>query len=246
MADWRILVGRVTLFPALPYDRKASELFRAVWGGEPDSFQTGPSGAIGGASVASGSRPPHSLSVSVQPGRVDFNVGARDPSGPPTLDMMLMSKDALFPVLDGLVERLPDVRSNRAAFFLSLAIRGESVEAANRVIVAAVDEKYRPPRLTDEEDFVLQVNTGTASRTQVDVRINVISKFSVERMQTFVFNPQAFQGPNSSPIREDTVSMISIDVNNRASLGPFELHSLRELVREMKELAYSRANEYLG
>src|SRR5450759_3474399 len=81
MNMWKGQIGRITLFPAAPMGPQlpsAVELYRQVWGGDPDSFQKQANPLA--PSVAQGIRKGFAVVCTAQPLRFDYTVGPIQPN----------------------------------------------------------------------------------------------------------------------------------------------------------------------
>ena len=156
MANWQFLGARVTIFPGLPLDQKASQLFREIWSDEPESFQSAP-GPLAPTSMASGTKLDAGVTITVQPGRVDLHVGSKSNQGLLNPNSYT-SKAILDRAVSAAIEHLPKIPGGRIGYFLSIGNSFDTTAEANEAICALIDDAYRPPHLRLEEDFSLQVN----------------------------------------------------------------------------------------
>src|SRR5258707_14513442 len=77
MAEWSAFVGRLTLFPSAPALNplpSAPELYRSIWGGDPDNFQKAQNPLS--PDMAQGKRGSMVAHCMVHPTRIDLNLGA--------------------------------------------------------------------------------------------------------------------------------------------------------------------------
>src|ERR1700728_466467 len=81
MAEWKAAAGRIILFsaaPMSPAQLSPLELYRQVWGGEPDNFQRQTNPLL--PSYAQGSVGALTVVCVTQPTRIDFNLGPPSPT----------------------------------------------------------------------------------------------------------------------------------------------------------------------
>jgi len=92
------------------------------------------------------------------------------------------------------------------------------LEEANKIIVSIIPELYRP-KLGNEEEFILQLNRPKISQRVDNLKMNLITKWSVERLQMFWMQTPTGPGthtastPTAIPGEVITAS-ISFDNNN--------------------------------
>jgi len=227
MNEWKALVGRITVFPApqssvaLP---SALDLYKKVWEGEPLNFQ-GPTNPLS-QSLAQGKRAGLGIGCSVHPLRIDFNlspVGRESPSEPPRLSVIENSKefhDELARIARMVGRDLLANSILRVATFLQfVSIEANSAEA-NKALMSIVPEQYRIA-LSNEEEFILQINRPRMSEQVEKLKMNLITKWSVERFQivsllvpisaTPAVAPQSSVAPQ---ITEFIVASVTFDNNN--------------------------------
>jgi hypothetical protein len=106
---------------------------------------------------------------------------------------------------------------SRVGLFLHFLEVAPSVEAANRALIRLMPEKYRT-RITDEEDFIFQINTPRVSSIE-NVRVNHILKWSADRFQVVKFAvPVNVPGDARTlppPERKDFIAAsVTLDINN--------------------------------
>ena len=246
MAGWQFLTARVTLFPGALLDRRAADIFREIWSSEPDSFQSGPPGPIGLSSAATAVRDGVGVTVNVQPGRVDLSFGPI--GGEIAAPVPFMNTQALVPAIDRLVDKLPNLPSNRIACFLTLGQICPDIVSANELIRSVMDSDYRPARLSDEFDFIFQVNHVTNSTVLPNLKYNLIIKFGVERLNTIFIPPQVPFVASSQSLgmmsREQIVSTVTVDYNNHPTSVSLQHDELLKVGRDLKKLAINAAAAY--
>lgn len=189
MNEWKALVGRITIFPAsqssvaLP---SALDLYKKVWEGDPLNFQ-GPTNPLS-PSLAQGKRAGLGISCSVHPLRIDFTlspVGRESPSEAPRLSVIEDSKefhDELARIARIVGRDLVTHPILRVATFLQFVSIEASPIEANKALMSIVPEQYRL-KLGDEEEFILQLSRPRMSQKVENLKMNLITKWSVERFQ---------------------------------------------------------------
>jgi hypothetical protein len=244
MPGWQFLEGRITLF-ALRETPKAADLFREAWGKEPDNFQSssGPNiGPFGGAgSIASSIEGELTKTVSVVPGRIDINISP-SASPDPGSTVRFLSSDSVVSALSFASGNLSLASLNRLGVYARLGSLASSDADANAMLCSAIDPKYRPPELTDETDFLLQVNRPTL--TEYNEILNLITKYALERVNTITFGVQGVVAP---VISERIVATISLDFNTRPRPGGYEKEQAKALLGDLlvhveeQTLAYTKS-----
>jgi hypothetical protein len=138
-------------------------------------------------SVAQGRRGSLSAGCLIHPTRIDFTL---TPSAPrqearstyPLIEDTGLLHSELLRVMDAIdrgVVLLPVLRAALSVVFL--APKASSAEA-NKMLTAVIPAPYGL-RLTDEEDFIFQVNRPYHSRKVEGVKMNSLTKWSVDRLQ---------------------------------------------------------------
>jgi hypothetical protein len=192
MTIWKALVGRITLFagpvasaPLLT----ALDLYQKVWEGNPDNFQSGTNPLM--PTFASGKRDGLMVGCIVQPTRIDLNLTPPPPetSEPGVPSFALIENTSR---LHGELERLThfvggSVITNsvsRVGLYLHFIKLTQTIVEANGELLGVMPTEYRV-RITDEEDFVFQVNRPRKSQKVDGPTINFLRKWNVDRFQVF-------------------------------------------------------------
>ncbi len=192
MNDWKALAGRITVFAGSPASGpllSALELFQKVWGGNPDNFQSSPNVLM--PSFAHGKRDGLTAGCIVQPTRIDFNFSPLPPAAREDRDAELaLIEDTtqlhaelvrLIESIDGFVVTNSVSRVGLALHFLTVT---SGIEEANKVLVSVMPNQYRVG-ITNEEDFIFQINRPRMSRDVKRIRLNYVTKWNVDRFQVF-------------------------------------------------------------
>ncbi len=164
MAGWKAQLGRITLFPAIPMGAdlgSALDLYKHTWKSDPDAYQKQPQAGLPFVpSTAQGTDNGLSISCSVHPIRIDLTV---TPLAQQNLQFSLIEDTKLF--RDALVRIVHSVSEhttsaiNRAACFVQFSSRAKDYVEANEIIASTIPEQYGGVKLTDEEDFILQIGS---------------------------------------------------------------------------------------
>lgn len=188
MNEWKATGGRLTLLSAVPMpsDRpSALDLYRRLWGGEPEGFQR-PSNPLM-PSVAQGTGENLKLVCIVQPGRIDFVISPSTPFQDPAQAQFPVVQDAselhtqLLHVMDEVGRNLVPNSIVRVAASIQFINVQPTFADANKALTSVIPASYGV-KVTDEEDFVFQVNRPRTSRTE-NIRMNEVIKWSVDRLK---------------------------------------------------------------
>jgi hypothetical protein len=191
MNEWKAAVGRITLFPTatvLSSPPSALDLYKRVWGGDPDNFQRQANPLM--PTVAQGKRGGITASCFVHPVRIDFNLTPTSPPHEitqlsfPLIEDTTQLHTELARIMDDIGQGLVSGSVVRVALNVQfLAMRPSPVEA-NKTLTSIIPSKYGV-KITDEEDFIFQINRPYASREVRSVKMNSLTKWSVDRLQVF-------------------------------------------------------------
>jgi len=191
ISEWKALSGRITLFPTAPASSPAPsalELYRQVWGDDPDNFQKQQNPLL--PTIAQGRRNGIMVQLLSQPVRTDFNLSAapataladRAPTSLPLIDDTRQLHAELMRIIDALAKVTIPTSVSSVAFNVQFITVKPSVAETNQTLAAVLPDQYRI-KLTDEQDFVLQINRPHPSRNVENITINCITKWSMERLQ---------------------------------------------------------------
>jgi hypothetical protein len=219
MGEWKPQLGRLTLFPAIPLGQVTSalQLFQEFWRREPDSFQKQP-GAFA-PSMAHGIVDDLTYTCSQSPIRIDFAISPIQPAlpGPPSFPL-IENSPKLRHELDHLIQVLNENPSVIPTARVALAVQFTQVcrtyREANEAVTSALPEALRV-RLSEERDFILQVNRIQDRTPTQDLTMNFITKWSVEQVQILTVTV-APGGPAgiTSPTVEFLNATVLCDNNN--------------------------------
>jgi hypothetical protein len=244
MSAWRVQAARVTVFPLLASGtapRSALDLYKAVWGKEPDNFQS--QSAPIPTSQAQGVVGTIGRICQSQPIRADFTfmptTGADATVLPLIEDTELLSTEmaALIGSISKAFQKAP---LNRVAAFLQVGQETTNYSDANKALSGAMWEDKKVS-LSDEEEFLLQINPTRSDSKDPTLKLNFITKWAVERVQLMTFFNQVSAGnpgmANAPVVIEKIVPSIALDNSNMPLQKPFAdseiTRVLLELFREM-------------
>lgn len=228
MNKWKALSGRITLFPtAVPSSPAPSalELYRLVWGGEPDNFRKLPNALL--PTVAQGRRNGIMASCFSHPARIDFNLSPAFPESEMTEMQLVLIEDSsqlhaeLTRMIDVLAKGAISNSVSRVALGVQFVAAKSSSLETNKTLTNVMPPEYRM-KITDEEDFIFQVNRPRMSSKVENIRMNFLTKWSMERMQvaTMAIPAGGLPIPTSkdlsahSKVREFIAASVNFDNNN--------------------------------
>jgi hypothetical protein len=229
MSNWKPLLGRISLFPVptsgtdMP---SALELFKKIWNLDPISFQ----GQVNplAPSVAQGKSGALGLQASVHASRMDFTISSISPDDAPENEPQKLNliEDSesfateLFRIADLIGRQFTDAPILRVATFAQFLCPGDSNASANKTLTEVIPDPYRI-RLDEETDFILQVNTPRPSKQLPKLQMNLITKWSVDRLQVVTMlvpfgagTLPGTQGSVSPHVTEFIAASVSFDNNN--------------------------------
>jgi len=187
MNEWKAFQGRITLFPTMPPSSSppsALELYRQIWGGDPDSFQK--QANVLAPAVAQGKRDGLIVNCVAQQARIDFGLMAA-PSQEMQMTVALIDRpigflDELKRIIDIFDKGSLSIAVSRVALNLQFLNLNPSHAEANKAVTKIIPDRYGVT-VTNEEDFIFQINQPKTSRENKDIGMNFITKWSVERFQ---------------------------------------------------------------
>lgn len=243
MTDWKPFLGRVTLFPAsgpaiLP---SALELFRKVFGGDPDNFQN-PQNPLAPA-MAAGKRGGVVVHCSVHPTRIDFNISPTptrtNEQSVSLIDDVVQYNNQLENVIVAIQKGTISQPVQRIALFKQFLNLQTNNTAANQAVKSIIPSRYGV-KLNEEEDFIFQVNRPYRSQSVKGMKVNSVVKWSVERIQILAIAfPSAptnviATGIPKTQTTEFTAASVTFDDNNSPSEAPLGSTQQAQLLREFQ------------
>lgn len=218
MTEWKGLLGRISIFQ-VPSSASPSpiEMLRKIWGVDPDNFKKQQNPLL--PSTADSTLNGLTVHCSTQPGRIDLNIT------PPAVDSADMSigliddTGTLYAELVRIIKAIPQLGIpgpvTRVAIVARFGNLSKSGGDANRILSNVIPEEYRV-RITDETDFILQLNRLFTSRSVDRITMNALKRWSVDRVQLMAINMQAggnlVTGGNS--LTSEFMANVMLEVNN--------------------------------
>jgi hypothetical protein len=210
-SPWKPQSGRVTLFHSVPNENEimsAIALYQEVWKSEPDSYQKQQSPFA--SSVAVGNVDGLNVSCHFNQLRIDFIVGPPPPSTPATQEMLSLIDNSrnFHQQLKRILERIrvnpSTIPATRVACWVQFTAICSNFGDANRAINSVFPRRFRLD-LSEEEDFILQLNRPRQSASVEGVKMNFITKWAVERVQLLSMtmmatNPTGFPSGGASQL----------------------------------------------
>lgn len=257
MDDWKVANGRVTLFPQMSAQVSQTspiELYRAVWGTDPDNYQKQPNPML--PSTAQGRQGKVAATCVVQSTRIDFNLTPAVPDGTlitrnsfPLFDDLKPVRRETFRIIDALGLEQFSKPIIRVGLYVQMVKLARDAADANRILTSSMPKQYAPD-LTNEEDFILQINRPYQSEEVPRMRMNAIQKWSVDRIQIVTYSipgPIAqIPAPSGNPVpaapqtENLTTASITFDLNNpppdSALPSAEQVSLLREATKRVIEL----------
>jgi hypothetical protein len=244
MSAWKVQAARITVFPLLAsgaVPRSALELYKAVWGKEPDSFQNqNPVGSPFPNSVAQGLTGKITRLCQTQPIRADFTFG---PAGGPLnvaavpviedTDLLSIEMKGLVGAVEGAFQQ---TALNRVAVYIQCGQEAADITSANQIISGSLWANQKVT-LTDEEDFVLQINRKRLDSLDPSLKLNFITKWSVERLQMLMFS-NAQMAAGGPTVTEIIMPTVTLDNSNMPLQKPL---AAKETERVLSELLQGMA-----
>jgi hypothetical protein len=236
MGTWKAQLGRITLFPTIPAGvnvLSALELYKSVWKFEPDSYQKQVQAGL--PSIAQGTVGGFSVSCSTHPVRIDFSI---TPPPGPELNLVEDTKlfhEALAQIVRASIEG-NTTAVNRVACFVQFACKAKDYREANELVRTILPKQYTIP-LTDERDFVLQINSP---RPLEFFEMNYITKWAVDRVQILSFqvlSPQQQMSPTTQLVSEHIVPSITFDNSNVPAAALTKEHQITILQEAFRFVA---------
>jgi hypothetical protein len=209
MNEWKPFVGRISFFPEMAGSSpllSPLELYKKIWSGDPDSFHKQDNALM--PTVAQGKRGSLMVNCMVHPARIDFNLtAARSQVRQMTLDLIdhpIELRDELMRIMHYFSSSFVLDHVSRVALNLQFLNLQPSHVEANKALIKAIPNRYGVT-ITDEEDFVFQINQPHKKREFQDITMNFITKWSVERFQLLTVSIPL----GNMPVQPDMTLMFS-------------------------------------
>jgi hypothetical protein len=230
MNEWKSAGGRITLFPAQqssPPPLSALELYKQVWGEDPDNFQKQANPLV--PTTANGKRGSLMAGSMAHPTRIDLTLtplaGQEAQGSFPLIEDTGELHTELLKIVDLIDQRIISQPIVRVAFSVVFQALKPNPTEANRALTAVIPTKYGI-RLSDEEDFIFQINRPYPSRKVNGVRMNSLVKWSMDRLQILTISIPAGGSPTpiqiSSSTRPPTETFIAASVHFDINSVPTE------------------------
>jgi len=224
MSEWKALVGRISLFtgPVQPSSTLTGlELFRLVWKRDPDNFFSSKNPLAPTTAQARGFG--LTTGCSVQPTRIDLNLTPLPPETESSELTVTVIEDTQ--VLHAEMTRLirfvgtfADPYSiNRVGTYLHFIRLTSSIREGNSILTQTIPELYRP-RLTAEEEFILQVSRPRSSSVDQQIKLNLITKWSVDRFRVLNLSVQLDGVARQIPTPSEVIGASIVSDNNNVPL----------------------------
>ena len=224
MNEWKPILARMSLFPTAPPLPSALELYKQLWKSDPDNFQKPPNPLL--PSLAKARRGGLNVGCSVHPQRIDITLTSSSLEGQMSSETLDLIEDIgqlnneLLEIVSGLGKETVSHSVNRVAFYVQFfSVKPNRVEA-NKAVLSIVPEQYRV-KLVDEEEFILQISHPRMSSKVNNIKMNFISKWSVERIQILTISLPPTGAPSVSlpgigapRAKEFLAASATFDINN--------------------------------
>jgi len=236
MASWGLFYFRLSFFTTNAHSQNAPDLYKAIWVSEPDGYQKSQNALA--PSNANGKRGTLILQCSVQAGRVDLNFTGAVHEGseikPPLIADIQDLSNEVSTVLDRIENDAISLPITRVANFFQFLNLQTSHAAANKTVLETIPSQFGV-KITNEEDFIFQINRPYKSRPIADLKMNSIVKWSVEKIQMMAITADSPQiGPRTS---EFTTASVAIDINNTPRSTPINASDQVAILNEAIEVA---------
>lgn len=222
MSEWKAFVSRISLFPTMPPESPmplALDLYKGIWG-EPENYQKQLNRFT--PAVAQGKHGRLQVNCLVQPVRIDLNLTAA-PSQEAQMTVALIDdpielRDELKRIMGLLDEGLVPNSVSRVALNLQFLNPKRSHAEANKAVSEIIPDSYGVT-ITDEEDFVFQINRPRMDEDFPDIRMNFLTKWSVEQFQVLtisipIVGPAAGMASPSPQVKTFISASVAFDNNN--------------------------------
>lgn len=251
MNEWKPFLGRITFFPVMPGTSQlpsSLELYKKIWGGDPDSFHKQPNPLS--PEVAQGKRGNLMVNCMIHPIRIDFNLtAAPSPEQQMTLNLIdhpIELRHELKRIINYFDTSVSDLFSRVALNLQFLNLKPSTIEA-NKALTEVIPDRYGVT-ITDEEAFVFQINQPHKNSKFQNITMNFITKWSVEQFQVLTISIP----PSGVPVQPLTLpqpkTVIAASVlfdNNNAPPTPVRALTRDEQSALLQEVSENEAQKQL-
>ena len=198
MSEWKALVGRISIFPSqsdpMP---SALEVFKAIWGVDPDSFKKQANPLL--PTIAQGTQSGMVATCSTNPGRLDVELSPvrsfdLPDSSFPLIEDTSQLHNELEKIIHAIAQGHVSGPVSRVALVVHMVTLCSDVTEANKIVTSIMPAKYHVG-ITDEGDFIFQINQTYASHKHSRITMNSLRKWSIERFQVLSIRVQMGGGP---------------------------------------------------
>ena len=219
---WKALLARISIFPLTPSPTPPSalDLFHRVWQIEPERFHGQANPLM--PSMAQGKLGDLTINCFKHQVRTDFNLLPSLPTGTSlaSIEDTNQLHGELSHIIRVIGEGLISDPVARVAVFAQFVMPASTLEEANKILLASMPQVYRMG-VTNEEDFVFQVNRPVHLNNIDNLRMNIITKWSADRIQMIPFVGQQF-----------IAASVAFDHNNVPSITPISSDKQATLLTE--------------
>ena len=131
------------------------------------------------------------FSCQVQPVRVDLTFSPGQlltpfSNGLPAISDSRSLRTAIASSIPSIEKAVKGAKLSRLAIYLQIGREVATSTEGNEIIRETLPATFSVP-LQDEEDFILQINRPSAAANDSSIRLNFITKWSVDRVQVLTF-----------------------------------------------------------
>jgi hypothetical protein len=215
-------------------------LYKAIWGKDPDSYQ-GAAGNPFAVSAAQGAEGAFTRICQSQTIRTDLTFGPGVQalqSGLARIEDTAGLHAEMTRVLAVFESAFQGTPLSRVAVYLQLGQEAPDIREANKALLPAIWQTNQIA-LTDEEDFILQFNRPRLDPSDPTIKLNFITKWSVERLQVLTFLGQSPPGgvgvaaPSVPVVSEKVVPTVAFDNSNVPLQRPFNPDEAARVLSEL-------------
>lgn len=210
----------------------ANQLWQSIFGASPDNFSRQPGKVPFAPSTASAQIDNYSVSLSVQPGRVDIILGpSATPFSPP--EPMADVRAALDTIVGFMTKALESHSATRVAIVTNVSQLAESAEDAAARVAKLAGDLDVPAGV---RDLMFQLNVQMRS-TAADLVLNRLCRWNagVQQMIDMQFLTEGGEQSNPRVIEERHIVALQIDLNSVPSPTQLETEVAQQIVRELAE-----------